>query len=359
MFLHDFSQEQIKAITVLPDTKISDCMAAMSTQGVRMVLICQTDGTFWGLAADGDIRRYLVDGGNIDDPVSNAGNVTPTVLHETTSRKDTQAILKQKQIEYLPMVQNSKIVQFFALLPYRQTGQPHAVIMAGGLGSRLRPLTENCPKPLIKVAGTPILTHSLRRLIAQGIEDFTICINYLGDMIIDQYGNGSDFGVSINYVREEKRMGTGGALGLVTETLSDPFLVMNGDIITDLQIADPVHMHKIRGWKATMVTREHRFQIPYGVVDLDESGIYQGSREKPEYKYPINTGIYVLDPSILSEIPKGEFFDLPKIFDVLHAKGIQTGGYRHAGQWIDIGNPTELERANTLFQSNGDLKNEK
>lgn len=351
MFLHDLSSEMIKNITVMPDARISQAMAVMSERGVRLVLICHVDGTLWGVAADGDIRRYLVNGGSIQDPVIAAGNASPTVLQKMASRQEIRAILDQKQIEYLPVLEFGKVTQAFALLPYRPASQTHVVVMAGGLGMRLRPLTEACPKPLVKVAGTPILTHTLRRLIAQGVEEFTLCISYLGDMIIDYYGDGSDLGVSIRYVREEKRMGTGGALSLVRDTLSDPFLVINGDIITDLQIGDPIALHKARGWKATMITREHRFQIPYGVVEIDEGGTYLGALEKPEYKYLINTGIYVLDPEVLMEIPKGEFYDLPKVFDALKAKGMATGCYKHEGQWVDIGNVTELDRANALLQS--------
>lgn len=355
MFFHDLSSEEIKNITVTPDAEIGRVMAVMSKRSVRLVLICQEDGKFWGVAADGDIRRHLLNGGVMQDPVSAAGNVSPTVLRQMASRREIRDIFDQKQIEYLPLIEHGAVTRFFALLPYRPAGRTHAVVMAGGLGSRLRPVTETCPKPLVEVAGTPILTHSLRRLIAQGVEEFTLCINYLGDMIIDHYGDGSDLGVSIRYVREEKRMGTGGALGLVREVLSEPFIVINGDIITDLQISEPIDLHKKRGWKATMVTREHRFQVPYGVVEANEVGTYLGAREKPEYKYLINTGIYILDPEVLQEIPRDEFFDLPKLFDALNAKGVKTGCYQHEGQWIDIGNVTELERANAMFQSNGGL----
>ena len=349
--MHDLNKYRISQICVTPDTTIEQAMRVMSKHSVRLVLICETDGTFRGLIADGDIRRYLLSGHKISDTVKAAGIKSPKVLTELRPLPQIQAMFETLNVEYLPYIVDDKVERMFALLPWRAPSSVHVVIMAGGLGMRLRPFTDNCPKPLVEVGGIPILTRSLNRLIEQGVNEFTICINYLGNMIIDQYGDGSELGVNIQYVREKKSMGTGGGLSMIEHSLSDPFIVINGDIITDIRVEDIINSHRSGGWKATMITREYSLAVPYGVVETDSDDGYLGAIEKPEYRLKINTGIYVLDKTALDYIPKDKFYDLPRLFEDLKSNQVPVGCHLHEGQWIDVGNQAELELANSSLKS--------
>lgn len=353
MKLVHFNNSRLKEICVPDHYSVREAMAVMNRCSLRLVPVTDPERrTLIGLLADGDIRRYLADGGSVDERVTLAANKTPYVRQTPLDPQDARSEMQAHSVEYLPVTRDGVITDLFVLWAINEPLTLSAVIMAGGLGSRLAPYTDNCPKPLVELAGKPILTHIIEHLKSQGVMHFVLCLNYLGHMIVERYGDGSGLGVNISYVHEKKRLGTGGALSLIpTELLSEPFLSMNGDILTDIDVNALREFHAANGWQGTMVTRDFQYTVPYGVIRRSESGAFQGSDEKPTLSFPINAGIYMLSKSTLSQVPEDTFYDLPSLFDSFAAEPEGAGTFPHSGRWIDIGTTAELERARKILEN--------
>jgi len=218
------------------------------------------------------------------------------------------------------------------------------VLMAGGLGSRLRPLTDTCPKPMLKVRGQPILEGILRSFVSHGFRRFAISVNYLGDQIRDHFGDGAGFGAEITYLWDTVRMGTAGALGLLLEMPADPIFVMNGDVIAEVNFADMLRFHEHRRAALTIAAHERSWRSPYGLVEFDGFQV-TGIREKPELRNFINAGIYVLSPETLGYIQKGKALDMPDLILDLLRREKHVAAFPIWGTWLDIGTPEALELA--------------
>jgi NDP-sugar pyrophosphorylase family protein len=216
--------------------------------------------------------------------------------------------------------------------------------MAGGRGTRLGTQTENCPKPLLLVAGRPILEHIINRAQAEGFTHFVIAINYLGYMIEEYFGDGRKMGVKIDYLREEKPLGTAGALTLFEELPNLPIVVTNGDVITEIRYAAILDFHEKQGAAATMAVRSHEWQNPFGVVQIQGVEIISYD-EKPIYRSNVNAGVYVLDPAVLKFIPKSEAFDMPSLLEIAGKNSERIVAYPVHEQWLDVGRPKDLQQA--------------
>lgn len=355
MRLANYTDRDLQHLCVTTDQTIMDAMHVMSKAGLRLVPVIAPDTkAFVGVAADGDLRRFLTSGGTLEDTLERAVNTTPTFITEDMPQTEVRSLMLRKDVEFLPLVKNGKLTSLYVL--WATSGQQDqalsAVIMAGGLGSRLAPLTDTCPKPLLPIAGKPILTHIIEGLQEQGVSRLVLSVNYLSEMIIDHYGDGSELGVEISYVHEVQRMGTGGALSLVDTTdLSEPFLCLNGDILNNIDIDALRLQHQQNHWDATMVVRDFSYTVPYGVVNVSDTNAFLGTEEKPTVHYRINAGFYMLSKSVLSVVPRGVFYDLPTLFTDLTTRGMESGTFLHSGRWIDVGNVPELERARAIFES--------
>jgi NDP-sugar pyrophosphorylase family protein len=222
------------------------------------------------------------------------------------------------------------------------------VLMAGGLGSRLRPLTNDCPKPLLKVGGKPILEIILEKFIDEGFQNFFISINYMGDSIRSYFGDGSRWDVSIEYLEEKERLGTAGGLSLFPEPPDEPVIVMNGDLLTKINFNNLLNFHKDSRASATMCVREHEVSIPYGVVRAESSRLIE-LQEKPVQKILVNAGIYVLSSEAVRLIPENSYFDMTDLFNTMIAKNWHTSVYQIREYWIDIGRMKDFEMANVEF----------
>lgn len=352
MRLTNYSGADLIPLCVREDQPVLEAMKIMSEAGLRLIpVVADSDSRFVGVVADGDIRRYLSGGGQMDAPVAQATNRRPTTVDHDISLSCARALMMRCGVEYLPLVQNGRLQSLFVLWVTSNAEGLTAVIMAGGLGRRLAPLTNNCPKPLLPLGKKPILSHIIENLRDQGVNRFVLSTNYLSGMIVDQYGDGSDLDVSISYVHETSRMGTGGALGLVEAAdLSEPFLCLNGDILNDIDVEALLLKHQSNQWDATMVVRDFSYTVPYGVVKTSPDEVFVGAEEKPTTHYRINAGFYMLSKSVLSVVPKETFYDLPTLFSDLLQRGMKGGTYMHEGRWIDIGNLTELKRARAIFE---------
>lgn len=353
MKLLHFKDSRLKEVCVCETASLRKAMAVMTQSSLRLIPVLKEDGqSLVGVLADGDIRRYLAAYGNVDDPVILVANTRPRIHTRPLSSQNAQSAMQLSGVEYLPVVQEGVLTDLYVLWAINAPSALTAVIMAGGLGSRLAPHTNDCPKPLVQLGDRPILTHIIENLRDQGVRKFVLCLNYLGQMIVDHYGDGSDLDVEISYVHETKRLGTGGALSLVpADQLSEPFLCMNGDILTDLDANALYEAHLATNWAGTMVTRDFQYQVPYGVIRKDDDGEFVGSDEKPSLSYPINAGIYMLSKDVLPLIPPDTFYDLPTLFNELIETPQSAGTFGHDGRWIDIGSVSELERARKIFES--------
>lgn len=351
MRLASYTDHDLAALCLHETQSLRQAMEVMSRAGMRLVPVLAADGGFVGVVADGDLRRHIAAGGGLDDPVGRAANRKPQVIDHDLPPSDLRALMLRRGVEYLPRLQDGRLLALHVLWVASDPQDVVAVIMAGGLGTRLAPLTDTCPKPLLAIGGKPILTHIIEHLRAQGVSRFILSVNYLAEMIVDHYGDGAEHDVSIGYVHETTRMGTGGALGLIDPAdLSEPFLCLNGDVLNDLDLGALQAEHRRNGWDATMVVREHGYTVPYGVVRTTPDGDWLGADEKPTLHFNINAGIYMLSKSVLSVIPRGVFYDMPTLFSDLQARGMRGGTYRHPGRWIDIGNVTEFDRARKIYE---------
>jgi NDP-sugar pyrophosphorylase family protein len=222
------------------------------------------------------------------------------------------------------------------------------VIMAGGLGSRLKELTRETPKPMLTVGSRPILETIIRSFAEQGFRNFYLAVNYKAEQIEAHFGDGSRFGIRVHYLREKERMGTAGALSLLPAAPDRPFIVTNADLLTKEDYCEMVDRHVAEAADATMGVRKYEMQVPFGVV-REEGGRISGIEEKPVHQFVVSAGMYVLSPSVLDLVPADTFFDMPSLFDAAIAQALHARCHHVDGYWLDIGRPADFEQANNDF----------
>lgn len=320
--------------------------------GVRRKLLVVVDGErrLLGTLTDGDIRRGLMRRIEMDAPVREVMNLDPVALRAGGSEAEAVRRLSDRGVQLAPMLDaEGRVIGLYPdAIGISATRDTLVVIMAGGRGVRLAPLTQNCPKPMLKVAGRPLLETIIERLRDQGFWRFRLAVNYLAEMIEDHFGDGSAMGIAIRYLREDHPRGTAGALALLDEPLDGPMLVMNGDLLTRMSFADLIDFHIDLGARASLCVREHAFQAPHGVAEIDGSRLVS-LREKPTFRWQANAGVYCLDPSVLARVPAQGPYDMPELLAALAADGETVGAYPIHEYWLDIGRPPDFENAQTDF----------
>ena len=343
-----------RSLTVSCHESLRAAMQVMNESGRTLILVTTGD-RLEGVIADGDVRRYLARGGSVDEPVAAALNRAPITLPQDTPTDEVRAFMVRRGLDYLPLMDGAEVAALCVLEITARSTDLSAVILAGGVGSRLAPLTDSCPKPLLRLGSKPVLGHLIDHLRDNGVSRFVLAVNYLSHMIVDHFDDGSRMNAFIEYVHETKRLGTGGSLGLVDpHALSDPFLCLNGDVVTDVDVQALLTTHVTNEWDATMVVHSHTLPVPYGVVESGEDGRFLQIVEKPVLPFQINAGVYMLSKSVLAVVPKDELYDMPTLFDDLQARGLRAGTYAHHGRWIDIGTVSEFRRAQLIFEGTGD-----
>lgn len=301
-----------------------------------------------GLITDGDIRRGLLAGLTLAAPAASVMSRDFRHVGREEGRAHVVDMMRALGIRQVPVLDAERRLVSIHFLRDLICADPKpncAVIMAGGRGTRLLPLTRQCPKPMVLVAGRPILERLILHLVGHGIRDIFISINYLGEMIESHFQDGSRFGCRLRYLREDKPLGTGGSLTLLPEPPAHPLVVMNGDQVTQADITAMLEFHQREGVEATLGIRPYNVEIPFGVVETDR-GRLTGLTEKPIKSYLISTGIYVLSPSVLPLIPRDEEFPITNLFTELHRQGRAVGTHGIEGDWIDVGTPRDLCAAN-------------
>lgn len=330
------------------DATLAQTIENLNEVSIKLALCVDAEGKLLGSVSDGDIRRGLLRGLAMDDPVSEIANPSPMVVPESADRDLVRALMQANKVQQVPVVDPQGRVVGLHLWDELTTPATHdhpMVIMAGGKGTRLRPYTENCPKPMLPVAGKPILQHIIERAQSQGFSRFYLSLNYLGDMIRDHFGDGSALGTTITYVTEEEPLGTAGALSLIDPRPDTPFVVTNGDVLTDIDYRELIEFRERLDAQAVMAVRRYDWTNPYGVVEMDGVDI-SGFAEKPVTRSHINAGVYAFDPGALDHLEAQRHCDMPTLFDRLREKGRRTVAYPMHEPWLDVGRPDDLERAN-------------
>lgn len=336
-----------------PEESVRAVMRAIDKAALKTAFVCDDNQVLLGIATDGDIRRGLIEDLELDHPIKSVMNVRPKISNQMLSRKSKIAELENNQLDLLPVVnEQNQLVAIDTLLglraPMKQTNP--VFIMAGGFGTRLRPLTDHCPKPMLPVGNKPLLEHLIKRFIAQGFSDFFVSTHYLPQQIVDYFGDGSALGVSIKYVHEDMPLGTGGALSLLpANAVSAPVILINGDLLTDLDFEELVQFHISSKVDATMCLRQQETSIAYGVVETD-GRLVSRMIEKPTYHHLINTGIYVLSPDLIDASNSPRKIDLPTLLEERMALGHKVGAYRFYGRWLDIGKMSDYNKAHEFAE---------
>ncbi|MFA7254796.1 MAG: nucleotidyltransferase family protein [Candidatus Omnitrophota bacterium] len=351
-----------KDLLVKPDAPIRKAIETIDTAGMQIALVVDEQGCLLGTVTDGDVRRGILKGISLEQPVRLIMGKNPVIAHVDDNREKILGLMRQLSLHQIPVLDSKRRVrgiEILDLLLRTEQKDNTVVLMAGGLGMRLRPLTENTPKPLLKVGNKPILETILQSFISYGFHRFFLSVNYKDEMVKEYFGDGSRWNVSIRYLDEDQKLGTAGALGLLPEKLAAPIIVMNGDLLTNINFQQLLSFHKEHSSAATMCIREYDFQVPYGVVSL-KNQVITGIDEKPVHRFFVNAGIYVLDLQSLALIPKGQPFDMPQLFEKAIEQKMNTAGFPIREYWLDIGRIDDLERANQEYpQWNGDKEKAK
>lgn len=341
---------------ISPETTLGDAIASLNKVGIKLVLCVDTEARLVGSVSDGDVRRGLLRGLSMLDPVGDIANPNPLVVPEGTEVEVVRAIMRANKVLQVPVVDHESRVVGLHLWNSMDEIAAHdhvMIIMAGGKGSRLRPHTENCPKPMLPVAGKPMLEHIIDRAKSQGFGRFVLSLNYLGQMIRDHFGNGSAHGVEIAYVEESEPLGTAGALSLLHPRPESAFVVTNGDVLTDIDYRELIEFLDRHHADGVMAVRRYEWTNPYGVVEMSGVNIV-GFVEKPVSLSHINAGVYAFSPIALSHLVQGTHCDMPILFDRLREAGHRTVAYPMHEPWLDVGRPDDLDRANKKALSSAD-----
>ena len=329
---------------VKTNTPIKIAIEQINKVGIKIALVLDENYRLLGTISDGDFRRGMLSGLTLEDTVEKIMNKNPRTVNQGTSRLEILKLMNDTKILQIPIVDRNNFVIGLHLWDDISVQAKHSnimVIMAGGKGSRLHPQTENRPKPMLLVAGIPILEHIIKRARSQGFNHFIVAINYLGQIIEDYFKDGQKFGVKIEYLREDVPLGTAGALSLLRRKPERAFIVTNGDVITDINYSDFLEYHAVQNAAVTVAVHTHEFQIPYGVVQINGLEV-ESYEEKPIVSSLINAGVYALDPDILDLITEPKFRDMPELLDISRDLKKKVIVYPLHESWIDIGRPIDL-----------------
>lgn len=327
------------------DLSFKEVVQALDKGGIGFVSFIDQKQRLVGILTDGDLRRGILNNQtNINDLI----NFNPIKMDINTPRNKVFAELRKLHRRHMPLVDsNNKLISILTLNDIDTISKPnHVVIMAGGLGSRLGELTKETPKPMLHVGNKPILQHLIEQFREQGFHKFILCLNYKKEQIQEYFGDGNDFSVQIEYIIENKRMGTAGALSLINKKLMAPFFVINADVLTNMNFSDFLQFHYNAKSIASMAVRPYEHNIPFGVINSNDKGEITTIEEKPNILFNVNTGIYILEQEAIEKIPKDEFFDMPTLFKTLISENNTCSCYNLNDYWIDIGRKEELIRAN-------------
>ena len=343
-----------KKTLIAPDTPVLETMRVLDSSLLQVALVVDKGRKLIGTVTDGDIRRAILAGKSLDTSVAEIMNRSPKFCHQSDDRALIVHRLKSLHLHQMPILDERGVVVGLEIIDeILENGikENWAMIMAGGLGSRLRPFTYEQPKPMLKVGEKPLLEIIIENLSAYGFRNFYISIHYKAELIKGHFGDGERWNANIRYVEEDKKLGTAGSLGLLPEKPKESILVVNGDLLTKLNYNYLFEFHEEHKAQATMCVREYRFQVPFGVVRLDRHKLV-AIDEKPEHKFFVNAGIYLLEPEVLDWIDREIYLDMPALFEKLIGAGLETSVFPIREYWLDVGREIDLKKARDEYQDN-------
>lgn len=333
---------------ILPETStIQQAIRNLDEVAIKITMVVNTEDELVGTISDGDIRRGLLRGLDLTSPIETVVYRRPLVVTAEVGQELVQQLMAANSIQQIPIVDDQHHViglHLWNRMEESDRRENLMVIMAGGMGTRLRPHTEKCPKPMLHVSGRPILEHIIERAKLRGFNRFVLAVNYLGHVIEDYFGDGERLGVRIDYLREDYPLGTAGALSLLDAVPDFPIVVTNGDVLTDIDYGELLDFHIRHRAGATMAVCVHEWQHPFGVIETDGIDIVSVA-EKPIARSHVNAGVYALSPSSLAALEKGAYCDMPTLFHLLKGQGSRTVAYPMHEPWLDIGKPDDLDAA--------------
>lgn len=343
--------KQIEEILISPTASISEAMQLLDRTAEQVILLIDDNHKLIGTITDGDIRRAILSGLPLGASVEKVANKSPLVFEKEQKFNIVEA--RKRNIAKVPIVNREKeVVGLYDIYSDQSQDEKEnvVVLMAGGLGTRLRPLTDKKPKPLLEIGDKPILQIIIENFSKYGFKKFYLSVNYKSDMIKSFFQDGQHLGVTINYLEEKERLGTAGALSLLdAEQIKAPFFVMNGDLLTNVDFQKMLCFQKEQDAIATVGVREYDFQVPYGVIET-KNGYITSVEEKPTHSFFVSAGVYLLKPESLKNIPKDTFYDMPTLIEDLINQNQKIGSFPIHEYWLDIGRMEEYEKANEEYK---------
>ncbi len=348
------NQADLSKLTIDERSSLREALESIERNHLGIAIVQNSKKEIVGVITDPDMRRLFLKGIELSAPTNEYCNRDFHFWDESRPRDGAKLYMRQKRIRHMPILGDAK--QLVGMLSLDEDEflirDNEVVIMAGGLGKRLRPYTEDCPKPMLLVEDKPILEHIIEDFVAAGFVKFRICLNYLGDMIVGHFGNGSKWGVDISYVREDKRLGTAGALSLLDPVPDNDFIVINGDILSRVNYPRLIEFHKEHRSCSTMAVRQYEYNIPFGVVEIRGNKI-ANIKEKPKNSYYVNAGIYCISPGVLDSLEGGVYCDMTTLLLRLIEKNETVGAFPVHEDWLDVGRHEDFDQAGEFVRGAG------
>lgn len=342
---------KIESICLFPDSSLSEAIKVIDLGGVQACLVVDESGRLEGILLDGDVRRALLRGHSMDALVRDLMNTDFRFMRAPASPAAAEEFMTRNKIRHIPILNDSgKIENFFTIDKYlfkAELSVP-ALIMAGGLGMRLRPLTDTTPKPMLSVGKMPLLERVIGQCVAAGLSDIYLSVNYRADQIMDYFGDGSQWGLTIEYLEETDALGTAGALGLLPPELNE-VVVLNGDVLARVDLRRMVEFHREHFTTATVALREFIIEVPYGLVSLEGTDVLD-IQEKPSLRHFVNAGIYVLRREVIDLVLGSRAIDMPDLILEAINKGHSVRGFPVYEDWIDVGTFESLTKARENYE---------
>ncbi|PIW26400.1 MAG: alcohol dehydrogenase [Rhodospirillales bacterium CG15_BIG_FIL_POST_REV_8_21_14_020_66_15] len=330
-----------------------EAIRSIDNSVLQIALVVDENDRLLGSITDGDIRRAILKGVAMDRPVTEVMNASPLSVPPHYQLAELKATMARRGIHQVPVVDaGSRVIDLVIIDDLIKPGAVRdnwVILMAGGQGMRLRPLTEAVPKPLVEVGGKPLLESIIEKFVAQGFVRFQVSVNYLGNQIKARFKDGREWNAEIRYIDESEPLGTAGALSLLDIAPKEPIVVMNADLMTEIDFSKMLDFHREREALATMAVREYDLQVPFGVVNVNDSAIVSID-EKPAQRFLVNAGIYVLEPETLKRIPRNTHLDMPTLFGQWIEEGRTCAAFPIHEYWLDVGRLEDLSRANKRAQ---------
>lgn len=329
---------------------VIDSMRKIDKNSKGILMVEDEHNRVVGTITDGDIRRAILKGESVMSTIGNLYNCNYIYVNSSTNENDIKKIFIDKKIKFIPVIDDTKkFIGYYEIddfIDYCSIEKDNPVlIMAGGMGSRLKPLTNDLPKPMLKVGEKPILQTIIEQFKEYGFKNIYLSVNYKADIIENYFRDGRDFGVSIKYIKETKRLGTAGSIKLAEHYIDKQVIVINGDILTNINLYNILQYHMENNFSMTIGSRSYEMQVPYGVLKVENSKIIS-LKEKPVYNYVVSGGVYVINPEIIKYIPENEYYDITDLISKLIQEDKKLGSFPIKDYWMDIGKIEDYYKAN-------------